>query len=210
MTRLFSALTALACLYHAPAAAEEARFQAVGKTLFFNSNIPYSGDDVDEIINRDSDELGLILMEQTDITTIVLESEGGSTDAALKMAAKIEQFGLATEVAAGCYSACPYIFLGGNPRHLRTGGVLGFHRSSIGASELKALYARARSPDIENYSPGEFSYNDAINAAVEDVGFMVRHGVAPDFALEVINTPHPSMWEPSREVLIKAGILNDE
>lgn len=203
VVKRFLPLLILGLVSHDPAWAQGARFRADGEKLYFNSGIPYEGTDESGILDRDSDELALILMENSDITTIVLQSDGGDTSAALLMAAKIENLELATEVEAGCYSACPYIFLAGRPRVLRTGGVLGFHRSSISAAGLRELYARKKL-----LAPGEFAYDDAINAAVEEVRFMLHHDVAADFALTVMGTPPHAMWEPSRTELTQAGVLD--
>lgn len=210
LVKRFLPLLILGLLSHAPACAQDARFRADGEKLYFNSGIPYEGTDESGILDRDSDELALILMENSDITTVVLQSDGGETSAALLMAAKIENLELATEVEAGCYSACPYIFLAGRPRVLRRGGVLGFHRSSIRAKELRELYARTKSARTKSLTPGEFAYDDAVNAAVEDVRFMLHHDVAADFALTVMNTPPHAMWEPSRKELTMAGVLDAE
>lgn len=200
----------LCLISHDPAWAQDARFRVDGEKLHFNSSIPYEDDIEIDILQRDSDELALILMENGNITTVVLQSDGGDTSAALLMAAKIEKLKLATEVEAGCYSACPYIFLAGRPRVLRTGGVLGFHRSSISAAGLRELYARTKSPRTKSLAPGEFAYDDAMNAAVEELRFMVDHDVAANFALTVMDTPHHAMWEPSRKELMQAGILDAE
>lgn len=193
-----------------PVSAQEARFRVDGEKLYFNSTIPYEDDIEIDILGRDSEELGLILMENSEITTVVLQSDGGDTSAALEMAAKIEDLELATEVEAGCYSACPYMFLAGHPRRLRTGGVLGFHRSSTDAAWLRELYAQSKSARTKSLTPGEFAYDEAIEAVVEKVRFMLRHNVSADFVLKAVNTPHHAMWEPSRKELTQARVLEDE
>ncbi len=210
MVKRFLTYLIIGLAFHAPAWAQGARFTEDGEKLFFNSAISYESSDEDGIVERDIEELALILMENSDITTVVLQSDGGNTSAALQMAAKIEKLELATEVEAGCYSACPYIFLAGRPRVLKKGGVLGFHRSSISAADLRDLYAASKSPNVQKFTPSEFAYDDAVSAAVEEVSFMLHHNVSPQFALEVINVPRTSMWEPTNKEMQEAGILDAE
>jgi hypothetical protein len=65
-----------------------------------------------------------------DATTLILNSDGGSVDEAIRIARDVREAGLDTYVPLrqGCYSACAYIFFGGVNR--RATGQLGVHQVS--------------------------------------------------------------------------------
>jgi len=188
----------------AAAAAEEARFYIEGERLFYNSNIPYPGETDIDIVEKDVDELGLYLMEAPDVTTVVLESWGGSTSAAMAMGQKILDLSLATEVQHGCESACAYAFLAGRPRILVAGGQLGFHRGSTKTTDVRAFVTAVE----EDVDPADTAYDQAITSAVDTMQYMLRHGVSETFALDVLGTPPREMLRPYREELIAAGVIN--
>lgn len=195
----------LSCLIAAQGTfADQSRFRVDGNRLFYNSSIPSSEIKEDDIAYEDAEELALILMDEPQVDTVVLESEGGNSWAALRMAEAIQRFGLQTEVRNGCYSACPLIFLAGEPRILAKGGVLGFHRSSADVNRVAAFMKLA-----DETSPSEFMYDEAISKAVERYSFMRQQGVDADFILQVMATPAREMWYPTREELISAGIIDE-
>lgn len=72
------------------------------------------------------------LMDYPDVRTLVLNSEGGSIDAALGMGDIIRSNGLATIIpaGAGCYSACALAYFAGSPRNVA--GELGVHQFTTG------------------------------------------------------------------------------
>jgi hypothetical protein len=182
--------------------AEEQRFQVQGERLFYNSDVPYEGGTEDGIVYRDVEELGLFLMEYPEIDTLVLNSVGGSSSAAMAMAEKVEQLGLATEIAGQCFSACPHIFFAGRPRTLAKGAIIGFHRSYVTASDAKEFQEDALLAGVSAYEFG------AARAA-ESLMHMIRHGVSPDFALTVLGTPPYEDWLPTRSELIAGGVIDE-
>lgn len=184
------------------AIAEEQRFLVQGSRLFFNSSIPYAGGQEDEIVLRDAEEMGLYLMENADVDTVVLSSNGGLSHSAFLMAEKIDQLGLATEVRDRCFSACPMIFLAGEPRVLADGAIIGFHRPHIAAADTASFEA-------DSAMVGVVAYDQGISSAIEDLRFMLRRGVSEDFALMVLGTPPAEDWIPSREELISGGVIDE-
>lgn len=186
------------------AAAEEARFYIEGEKLFYNSNVPYPGETDTDIVEKDVDGLGLYLMEAPDVTTVVLESWGGSTNAAMAMGQKILDLSLATEVQHGCESACAYAFLGGRPRTLVAGGQLGFHRASTKTTYVREFVSAVE----EDVDPAAAAYDQSITAAVDTMRYMLEHGVSETFILEVLATPPREMLRPNREELVAAGVID--
>ncbi len=196
------AIAALLTLTGTEALAQGQRYVVEGNRLFYNSLIPYEGGSEKDVVDRDADELALYLMEYPDIDTVVLESDGGSGDAARTMGDKIHSLGLATEVRAGCYSACPYIFLGGYPRTLLRGGVLGFHRAHTTPELLKDFQ-----PDAALV--GSTAYDQGIVTAVDVAKYMARRGVSDEFILALFAVPPREDWVPARAELIEAGVINE-
>lgn len=190
-----------------PVSADEARFRIEGDRLFYNSNIPYLDDPSTDINSRDAEELALYLMEAPEISIVVLESHGGKSAAAIKMGEKIAKLGLATEVRNTCDSACPLIFLGGYPRMLATGGLLGFHRGYITANGFKEFVAFRKEEGGETVNPSEHAYDQGITGAVHELKYMARHGVSDEFMLEMLAVPPREIWTPSRAELVAAGII---
>lgn len=195
-TPLFALITSGAAI------AEEQRFQVQGEKLFYNSDVPSGGGTEDDIVYRDVEELGLLLMEHPEINTLVLNSVGGSSSAAMAMAEKVEQLGLATEIGDQCFSACPHIFLAGRPRTLAKGAIIGFHRSYVSAADTKEFQE-------DTLLAGVSAYEFGAARAAESLMHMVRHGVSPDFALTVLGTPPYEDWIPTRSELINGGVIDE-
>jgi hypothetical protein len=92
---------------------------------------------------------------------------------------------LSTYVSRECDSACTYVFLGGTQRYLKEGAKLGFHAPS---NPLAIGYA------AEKVREGERR-------------FLVDAGVSPSFSARATRTPTESMWYPSSEELVEAGVV---
>jgi hypothetical protein len=188
--------------------ADAARFRVEGERLFYNTAVPYPDDPSTDINTRDADELGLYLMEVPEISIVVLESDGGQSAAAIEMGEKITKLGLATEVRNSCDSACPLIFLGGYPRILATGGVLGFHRSYVTAIGVKEFVEFQNEQRGQTIHPAEDAYDQAINRTVQVLKYMAYRGVGDEFLLDMLAVPPREIWTPSRAELVAAGIIN--
>lgn len=188
--------------------ADPQRFRVEGERLFYNSNNPYPDDPSTDINSRDAEELALYLMEAPEISIVVLESDGGQSTAAIEMGEKIAKLGLATEVRNGCASACPLIFLGGYPRTLATGGLLGFHRGYIAANGFKEFIEFRNEERGETVNPSQDAYDQGITGAARELKYMARHGVNDEFMLEMLAIPPREIWTPSRAELVEAGIIN--
>src|SRR5207237_432495 len=74
------------------------------------------------------------------VKTVVLNSHGGRSIEAERMADLIKARGLSTSVTQSCLSACPTVFLGGRERILLSSARIGFHQPTarIGFDEPTA------------------------------------------------------------------------
>ena len=188
--------------------AQAARFRVEGERLFYNTAIPYPDDPSTSITMRDAEEMALYLMEAPEVSIVVLESNGGVSEAAIQMGEKITRLGLATEVRNSCDSACPLIFLGGYPRTLATGGILGFHRGYVTAIGIKDSAESQNEQRTDEFNAVEDAYDRAITDTLKDLGYMVRYGVNEEFVLEMLTIPPNEIWRPSRAELVAAGVLH--
>jgi hypothetical protein len=161
------------------------------------------------ILPDDHVRLAELLMENPAVDTIVVSGDGGFNWPAHEMANKIESFGLHTIARHTCASACTTILLGGVERSMEPGASIGFHRMSNAASDLRATYSRLK--DEQGWSD-EFAFASYIFergeiAARDYVAFLLRRGVAPDFALRSLTYSSIDMWYPTEEELLSSGVL---
>ncbi|HEU4654732.1 MAG TPA: ATP-dependent Clp protease adaptor ClpS [Steroidobacteraceae bacterium] len=128
-------------------------------------------------------QLELALQEHPQVRFVVLESPGGLASEGIRMGRVIRERGLNTFVESDCASACTLAFLGGVKRYLSVEGRLGFHqgRSMFGPTFLDGLQAKA----------------------------FLRNGVPPWFVDRVQRTPYTSIWIPTEQELIDAGVVNE-
>jgi len=79
------------------------------------------------------------LATRPDATTLVLDSPGGSVEAALILAQEVRRRGLRTYVpeGMGCYSACAYVFLAGENRIVD--GDLGVHQIALDGADAVSV-----------------------------------------------------------------------
>ncbi len=82
------------------------------------------------------DEFKQVILENPEITRVVLGSGGGSVSDALKSGLLIREQGLETTLSDNCYSACPLVFIGGVQRTIWSPyPKLGFHQIYRGEGE---------------------------------------------------------------------------
>ncbi len=127
------------------------------------------------------------LEQNAALRTVVVAGPGGRVGPAYQIARLIRARGLDTRVEHQCYSACTVVFLGGVRRSIGPRGELGFHRLSF--------------PGMDE---GELA--DA-NRALRD--FMAFAGqVSAPFIRKVMETPAESIWIPTPEELLEAGVIH--
>ena len=188
------------------AVAEESlvRFDVRGEVLVFDT----TASDTD-IVRDDAPALLATLRANPAVTTLSLNSEGGSIFAAYRMADIVIDFGLDTVVDGQCDSACMIVFMGGAERRMTRGSRVGFHERNWSADGIERYYDRWREDEgwatIFDFIAD--IYIETQQEAYEDARFLVDRGVDARFALETIRDRGDDVWRPRRSELLDAGVL---
>jgi len=152
-----------------------------------------------------------LLRNNPGITTLVLDTGGGSVWAGDRMAEVVIDFELDTRVDGECISACVTVLLGGETRSMSRGSRIGFHQLWWGSDDMQRFYESER--DIERWvTPFDFAewlYGDTQAEAFERLSFMVARGVDPGFAIRTLQAPAEELWVPWRAMLLAGGVLTE-
>ena len=187
------------------------RFAVHGNTLVFDMTIEESGHKFTQQLERyDVNLLSDYLFEHPEIKILKLTGPGGFMPAAREIASKIIEFDLNTVAYGQCESACTTIFLAGNKRSLETSAKLGFHRQWVDSEQEKLYYnAMKQTKGWKNeFDYVAWVYDVLADNIIKDIEFMESRGVSMDFILKALSKASYDMWEPSRDELIAAGIVN--
>jgi hypothetical protein len=130
-------------------------------------------------------ELAQLLQAYPRISALQLTSQGGDALTGMGMEQLVRQHGLITYVPRFCASACAFVFLGGRERYLGPGARLGFH-AATGLDDSPEATGRL---------------------AVAARSWLMARGLPEAFADRAVSTPSSSMWYPSPDELVKAGVL---
>ncbi len=201
-----AALTMSVALASVAAAAPQ-RFSAVGDRPYYDATIPFPSDDSRSIGGTDANDLFYYLQNDQGLQTVVLNSTGGSIGVATAVSEVIEKFGVDTEVAGRCLSACTLIFLAGKHRSLAKGSVLGFHRSHVSVRAIADQFQPTGDHPSFGADDVADQYDSGEDTALRSVKFMVDHGVDIHFALKALTYEQGDMWIPSRAELTAAGVV---
>ncbi|GAA4223058.1 ATP-dependent protease ClpP protease subunit [Sagittula marina] len=108
------------------------------------------------------------------VTDLVLQSPGGSVRDALDIGRHLRDRGIATTVLSGeiCYSACPYLYAGGETRTAEENASIGVHQHSFGENTF--LPAFTAIDDIQRGQAEVMSYLDDMGIDVR----VMRHALA--------------------------------
>jgi hypothetical protein len=98
--------------------------------------------------------------------------------------------GLDTYVSVSCASACTLVFMGGKRRILKNGARLGFHTPTFPGALALDWLDRRRLTDAER-------------------NYLTSAGVSETFASRVMSTPPESIWYPTLEELLEAGVVTE-
>jgi len=121
------------------------------------------------------------------VRTVVLYSSGGWVTQGRRLARIIGERGLDTYVEQDCASACTIAFLAGKSRAADPAARIGFHAfHSLGGFDEK------------------FSQSSDEKLARDTYG---QAGLSPAFISRIVGTSHNSVWYPSHEELLQAGVL---
>ena len=132
-----------------------------------------------------TNEVEKVLNAHPTIGLVHLNSGGGRVEEAKKLGRLITSRGLSTYTASECSSACTLAYAGGKNRLLHKNGKLGFHQFSF--------------PGLDA---------DGRTAAQEKAKeYLADRGVKKWFTDKAFLEPSDSMWYPTQEELLSAGVV---
>ncbi len=133
-------------------------------------------------------KFALLLQNQPDLQTVVLESGGGNIYEARGLAKQIGAAGIDTRVEKTCSSACTLAFIGGLRRTVTNAARLGFHQYRVDADYVVAF----ADPEAEQ---------------ARDRALFAAAGVGENFLREMFEKSATDMWFPDLETLLEAGVI---
>ena len=181
------------------------KFSLKGTTLVYNSNL--SSDPDRNYITFDDAKVFKKYLDENNIKTLRLTSEGGQQGASLDIKDLVLEHELNTEAKGECSSACSIIFVAGQKRKLIGRAKLGFHTTLTRIEDFEK-----RKKVVEGYDE-RLDYENTIAyfqrlASVEEIVFFQMQGIDIYFALRVLRVHPLDMWYPKREELEKYGVVN--
>lgn len=101
---------------------------------------------------------------------VLLDSPGGSVSDALAIGRALRQAGADTRLADGavCFSACPYIFVGGVARAVADNARLGVHQHSFGESSILPAFLAVE--DVQRGQAGVLDHLDRMGVDLRLMG----------------------------------------
>lgn len=137
-----------------------------------------------------SDEVSQLLITHSDVTGIILDSQGGRIQEGRNLADLISSYGLDTYSLVGCYSACATAFVAGKNRFLGPQANLAFHQySELDPQSLQADIKRKKEED-------------------KDRRFFQQQGISSEFLEKLFKTSFDDLWYPPLEELLKAQVVH--
>lgn len=184
------------------------RFTLDGARLVFDASV-VGEDGYNGIDHSDATELRAFLFEHPEIELLEINAEGGFVTAALDMAAILVDYEIDTVVTGPCESACTHVFLAGANRTFEKGGRLGFHSASWSRENIKHYYETQREARgwADEFAFASWVYEESIRDFNKELEYMVSRGVSIEFIIRAAYVHSDDIWYPSREELIKYGLL---
>jgi hypothetical protein len=134
------------------------------------------------------DRLSAALKANPDVTEIWLRSPGGDARAG-NAAGRIirSNFGLGTRIPSGwaCFSACNFVFMGGQPRLIDPGGVFMVHMFTRTGDRSAIDMSVALGTDATKELIGDIE-QDAALLASEDNAFLIKMGISRKLLTDVM------------------------
>lgn len=137
-----------------------------------------------------SDEVSQLLVTHSDVTGIILDSQGGRIQEGRNLADLISSYGIDTYSLGGCYSACATAFVAGKNRFLGPQANLAFHQYS-------ELYPKSLQADMKMKKEEE-----------KDRQFFQQQGISSEFLEKLFKTSFDDFWYPPVEELLKARVVH--
>ncbi len=143
------------------------------------------------IASSAADEVAHALDGANGTATLVLRSGGGNVYVARDMASNVLQRGADTRVVNECSASCVLVFLAGANRTLGPGAQLGLHAYGLDYEQVLPHVVQSRERR-------------------EDQQFFLQRGVSLAFVEKAFAADRDAIWYPSRQELIKAGVITDK
>lgn len=150
-----------------------------------------SADFTGDITRGSTKAVTAFLMENPDITRIILTSNGGNIFEARGLARLAREGNLNTYVPKYCSSACTLAFIGGAQRRLGQDAKLGFHQYRVDAT-YEVPFANPKAEQAK------------------DRALFEQAGVAEWFLDRMFMTEPGDMWFPSPDDVRDAGVVTAE
>jgi len=134
------------------------------------------------------DRLSAVLKANPDVTEIWLRSPGGDARAGNAAGRVIRSnFGLGTRIPSGwaCFSACNFVFMGGQPRLIDPGGVFMVHMFTRTGDRSAIDMSVALGTDATKELIGDIE-QDAALLASEDNAFLIKMGVSRKLLTDIM------------------------
>jgi len=151
-----------------------------GNIIYLDGELNYG---ISELVEKQ-------LAKNSNITAIVLDSDGGLLYEGSELSKLILINSLNTYTYNGCYSACTIAYVSGNKRYMSKNAQLGFHQYS---------YYRPQS---------ELDKLDLFNLQKEDAKFFRKRGVTKEFINKMYQATSEDMWYPRTNELLKYGLVH--
>lgn len=131
-----------------------------------------------------------------EITTLVVQSVGGSVRDAIDLGRHLRATGIGTRILPGelCYSACPYLFAGGAPRQAAASASVGVHQHYFGESTLLPAFVA-----VEDIQRGQ----------AEVMGYLDEMGIDPLVMRHALATPPDEIYILLPEELTRFGFVSE-
>ena len=148
------------------------------------------------ISDGDAERIALQLAQaKTPVDTLILQSPGGSVRDALVLGRMLRAREIDTTVLRGeyCFSACPYLFAGGQTRSAEDGAAIGVHQHYFGESTLL---------------PAFIAVEDIQRGQGEVMVYLDEMGIDPMVMQHALTTPSDEIYVLLPEELETYGFLN--
>ena len=188
----------------------ESRYTILDDTLTLDMRVEEPGYEFDGALDEyDETEVISYLFDNPQIKTLRVTGPGGYMPTASAIAEYFIRHDINTEAVGECDSACAQIFLGGKTRTLAPGAKLGFHRPHLVKEREKQFYEKnhVKKGWKDRFDYGIDTYDLAMLHMVKRIEYMLSRGVDIDFILKKYTTSSYDIWHPSKEELLKAGVL---
>lgn len=128
---------------------------------------------------------------------IVLQSPGGVVRDALELGRFLRAEGINTRMLSGeyCYSACPYILMGGSKRDVHDAAQVGVHQHYFGESTIL---------------PASFAVEDIQAGQGEVMLYLDEMGIDPLLMVPALTTPPDEIYVLLPEELRKYGLVAEQ